>query len=109
MDFDLNAALNDYQAYTCALEARPTPAASAPPPPQPPSAAWVNSSAKRPTTYQDLPSEVIARIGDYVPVQDVMSFATVDQRFVPRYKPVLCTRDFCGEKQLGIPQQGRLM
>nr|WP_041753755.1 MULTISPECIES: hypothetical protein [Mycetohabitans] len=80
MDFDLNAALNDYQAYICALEARPTPAASAPPPPQPPSAAWVNSSAKQPTAYQDLPSEVIARIGDYVPVQDVMAFATVDRR-----------------------------
>ncbi|WP_338860080.1 hypothetical protein [Mycetohabitans rhizoxinica] len=80
MDFDLNAALNDYQTYICALEARPTPAASAPPPPQPPSAAWANSSAKRPATYQDLPSEVIARIGDYVPVQDVMAFATVDRR-----------------------------
>jgi hypothetical protein len=80
MDFDLNAALNDYQAYICALEARPTPAASAPPPPQPPSAAWVNSSAKQPTAYQDLPSEVISRIGDYVPVQDVMAFATVDRR-----------------------------
>jgi hypothetical protein len=39
MDFDLNAALNDYQTYICALEARPTPAASAPPPPQLPSAA----------------------------------------------------------------------
>ncbi|MCG1047298.1 hypothetical protein [Mycetohabitans sp. B6] len=80
MDFDLNAALNDYQTYICALEARPTPAASSPPPPQLPSAAWANPSAKRPTTYQDLPSEVIARIGDYVPVQDVMSFATVDRR-----------------------------
>lgn len=80
MDFDLNAALNDYQTYICALEARPTPAASAAPPPQPPSTAWSNPSAKRPTTYQDLPTEVIARIGDYVPVQDVMSFATVDRR-----------------------------
>ncbi|MEJ2769284.1 hypothetical protein [Mycetohabitans sp. B46] len=80
MDFDLNAALNDYQAYICALEARPTPAASAPPPPQLLSAAWANPSSKRLTTYQDLPSEVIARIGDYVPVQDVMSFATVDRR-----------------------------
>ncbi|MCG1042056.1 hypothetical protein KQH60_05550 [Mycetohabitans sp. B8] len=80
MDFDLNAALNDYQAYIYALEARPTPAASAPPPPQLPSAAWANPSAKRPTTYQDLPTEVIARIGDYVPVQDVMPFSTVDRR-----------------------------
>jgi hypothetical protein len=80
MDFDLNAALNDYQAYICALEARPTPAASASPPPQPLSAAWANPSAKQPATYQDLPSEVIACIGDYVPVQDVMSFATVDRR-----------------------------
>ncbi|MEJ2768342.1 hypothetical protein [Mycetohabitans sp. B46] len=80
MDCDLNAALNNYQAYICPLEDRPTLAASASPPLQPPSAAWANPSAKRPTTYQDLPSEVIARIGDYVPVQDVMSFATVDRR-----------------------------
>ncbi|WP_338877535.1 MULTISPECIES: hypothetical protein [Burkholderiaceae] len=34
----------------------------------------------RPTTYDDLPSELIARIGDYVPIQDVMPFATVDRR-----------------------------
>ncbi|WP_338926994.1 hypothetical protein IHE33_11175 [Mycetohabitans endofungorum] len=80
MDFDLNAALNDYQAYICALEARPTSAASAAPPPQPPNAALTPLLTKQPTTYQDLPTEVIARIGDYVPVQDVMSFATVDRR-----------------------------
>ncbi|MCG1040345.1 MULTISPECIES: hypothetical protein [Burkholderiaceae] len=80
MDFDLNAALNDYQAYICALEARPTPAASAAPPPQPSNAALTPLLTKQPTTYQDLPTEVIARIGDYVPVQDVMPFATVDRR-----------------------------
>ncbi|MCG1040136.1 MULTISPECIES: hypothetical protein [Burkholderiaceae] len=79
MDFDLNAALNDYQAYICALETRPQTAALAPPPPQPLGAAWANPSAKRPITYQDLPAEVIARIGDYVPIQDVMSFSTVDR------------------------------
>ena len=80
MDFDLNTALNDYRAYICALEARPAPASSAAPPPQPPNAALTPLLTKRPTTYQDLPTEVIARIGDYVPVQDVMPFATVDRR-----------------------------
>ncbi|WP_338910683.1 F-box protein [Mycetohabitans rhizoxinica] len=71
MDFDLNAALNDYRAYICALESCPQPAASAPP---------RQPSASRPTTYQDLPPELIERIGDYVPVQDVGNFSAVDRR-----------------------------
>ncbi|WP_337689655.1 hypothetical protein [Mycetohabitans sp. B46] len=39
-----------------------------------------HSSSTRPTTYDDLPSELITRIGDYVSIQDVMPFATVDRR-----------------------------
>jgi hypothetical protein len=80
MDFDLNAALNDSPAYICASESCPQPAASATPPPQLSSAALANPSARRPTTYQDLPSELIARIGDYIPVQDVMRLSTVNRR-----------------------------
>jgi hypothetical protein len=81
MDFDLNAALNDYPAYVCALESCPQPAASAPPPTlKPASGGLVNPSANRPTTYHDLPSELIQQIGDYVPVQDVGNFSAVDRR-----------------------------
>lgn len=80
MDFDLNAALNDYRVYICALEACPQAAPSAPPPLKSPGSALTNTSASRPTTYHDLPPELIARIGDYVPVQDVMPFSTVDRR-----------------------------
>ncbi|MCG1019982.1 F-box protein, partial [Mycetohabitans sp. B4] len=33
-----------------------------------------------PTTYHDLPPELIERIGDYVPVQDVKNFSVVNRR-----------------------------
>ncbi|MCG1048482.1 hypothetical protein KQH58_14165, partial [Mycetohabitans sp. B6] len=67
MDFDLHAALNDYQAYMCALESCPQAAASAPPPTlKPASGALANPLASRPTTYHDLPPELIQQIGDYV-------------------------------------------
>ncbi|WP_338927461.1 hypothetical protein [Mycetohabitans endofungorum] len=79
MEFDLNTALNDSPAYVCTLASVPSPTASSPPP-QPPRAAWANPRFKQPTTYQDLPTEVIARIGDYVPVQDVIPFSTVNRR-----------------------------
>ncbi|WP_338927136.1 hypothetical protein IHE33_14175 (plasmid) [Mycetohabitans endofungorum] len=81
MDFDLHAALNDYQAYMCALESCPQPAASAPPPTlKTASSGLANPSASRPTTYHDLPRELIERIGDYVPIQDVGNFSAVDRR-----------------------------
>jgi hypothetical protein len=81
MDFDLNAALNDYQAYICALELYPQAAASAPPPTlKPASGGLANPLASRPTTYHDLPLELIQQIGDYVPVQDVGNFSAVDRR-----------------------------
>ncbi|WP_338926649.1 hypothetical protein IHE33_04670 [Mycetohabitans endofungorum] len=81
MDFDLHAALNDYRAYMCALEACPQSAASAPPPILKPASGGLTSpSASRPTTYHDLPPELIQQIGDYVPVQDVGNFSTVDRR-----------------------------
>ncbi|MCG1043536.1 hypothetical protein KQH60_13740 [Mycetohabitans sp. B8] len=81
MDFDLNAALNDYQAYMRALESCPQAAASAPPPTlKPASGGLANPLASRPTTYHDLPPELIQQIGDYVPVQDVGSFSAVDRR-----------------------------
>ncbi|MCG1046048.1 hypothetical protein [Mycetohabitans sp. B6] len=80
MDFDLNAALNDYRAYICALESCPQPAASAPPLRPLSSGALINTSARRPTAYQDLPPELIERIGDYVPVQEVGNFSAVDRR-----------------------------
>ncbi|MCG1043309.1 hypothetical protein KQH60_12470 [Mycetohabitans sp. B8] len=81
MDFDLHAALNDYPAYMCALESCPQPATSAPPPTlKPASGGLANLPASRPTTYHDLPRELIERIGDYVPVQDVGNFSAVDRR-----------------------------
>ncbi|MCG1043538.1 hypothetical protein KQH60_13760 [Mycetohabitans sp. B8] len=81
MDFDLHAALNDYQAYMCALESCPQPAASALPPTlKPASGGLANPPASQPTTYRDLPRELIERIGDYVPVQDVGNFSAVDRR-----------------------------
>ncbi|WP_338861702.1 hypothetical protein [Mycetohabitans rhizoxinica] len=81
MDFDLHAALNDYQAYMRALESCPQAAASAPPPTlKPASGALANPLASRPTTYHDLPLELIQQIGDYVPVQDVGNFSAVDRR-----------------------------
>jgi hypothetical protein len=81
MDCDLNAALNDYQAYICALELYPQAAASAPPPTlKPASGGLANPLASRPTTYHDLPLELIQQIGDYVPVQDVGNFSAVDRR-----------------------------
>ncbi|MCG1048324.1 hypothetical protein [Mycetohabitans sp. B6] len=81
MDFDLNAALNDYQAYICALELYPQTAASAPPPTlKPASGGLANPLASRPTTYHGLPLELIQQIGDYVPVQDVGNFSAVDRR-----------------------------
>ncbi|WP_338910781.1 hypothetical protein [Mycetohabitans rhizoxinica] len=81
MDFDLNAALNDYQAYICALESCPQPAASALPPTlKPASGELAKPLTSRPTTYHDLPSELIQQIGNYVPVQDVENFSAVDRR-----------------------------
>ncbi|WP_338927153.1 hypothetical protein IHE33_14285 (plasmid) [Mycetohabitans endofungorum] len=81
MDFDLNAALNDCQAYMCALESCPQPAASAPPPTlKSASGGLASLPASRPTTYHDLPRELIQQIGDYVPVQDVGNFSAVDRR-----------------------------
>ncbi|MCG1041813.1 hypothetical protein KQH60_04195 [Mycetohabitans sp. B8] len=81
MDFDLNAALNDYQAYMCALESCPQPAASALPPTlKLTSGELASPPASRPTTYRDLPRELIEQVGDYVPVQDVGSFSAVDRR-----------------------------
>lgn len=80
MDFDLNAALNDSRAFICASEAYPQPTASVPSPLRPPSGVLVNLPVKRPTTYYELPLELIARIGDYVPIQDVRNFAAVDRR-----------------------------
>ncbi|MCG1038623.1 hypothetical protein KQH52_03060 [Mycetohabitans sp. B7] len=77
MDCDLHAALNNHQpAYICAQAVCPQPTALT----LSPGVALANPLAKRPTTYQDLPHEVIARIGHYVPVQDVMSFSAVDRR-----------------------------
>jgi hypothetical protein len=81
MDCDLNAALNDYQAYMRALESCPQAAASAPPPTlKRASGALANPLASRPTTYHDLPPELIQQIGDYVPVQEVGNFSAVDRR-----------------------------
>lgn len=79
MEFDLNTALNDSSAYVCTLASVPSPTAPSPSP-QPPRASWANPRFKQPTTYQDLPTEVIARIGDYLPVQDVIPFSTVNRR-----------------------------
>ncbi|PPB81016.1 hypothetical protein B0O95_1231, partial [Mycetohabitans endofungorum] len=78
MDFDLNAALNPHSSYVCAGQAGQQPAASAPP--RPSSNDALTRPPTQPTTYDDLPSELIAQIGDYVPIQDVMPFATVDRR-----------------------------
>ncbi|MCG1042899.1 hypothetical protein KQH60_10270 [Mycetohabitans sp. B8] len=78
MDFDLNALLNPFQNYAYTVDTRPKSAASAPPPP--PSGALANLPARQPTTYHDLPPELIARIGKYLPIQDVMPFSTVDWR-----------------------------
>ncbi|WP_368669307.1 hypothetical protein [Mycetohabitans sp. B8] len=75
----MNTALNYPASYLCAGQAGQQPAASTPP--QPPSDNPLTPPLPtRPTTYDDLPSELIARIGDYVPIQDVMPFATVDRR-----------------------------
>ncbi|WP_232509286.1 MULTISPECIES: hypothetical protein [Mycetohabitans] len=79
MDFDLNAALNNQQTYLCALAACPAPADSTPPPLTPSSGALAGRSATGPTTYQDLPPEVIQRIGDYVPIQDIGHFSAIDR------------------------------
>jgi hypothetical protein len=73
MDFDLNAALNDSRAFICASEAYPQPTA----PPKPPSGVLVDLPVKRPTTYYELPLELIARIGDNVPVQDCCKYFKV--------------------------------
>jgi hypothetical protein len=79
MDFDLNAALNYPASYICAGQTGQRPATSTPPRP-PSDDALTHASLTRSTTYDDLPSELISRIGDYVPIQDVTSFATVDRR-----------------------------
>ncbi|MEJ2769093.1 hypothetical protein [Mycetohabitans sp. B46] len=78
MDFDLNALLNLFQSHTYVVDTRPKPAASAPPPPS--SGVLTNLPTRQLTTYRDLPPELIARIGEHLPVQDVMSFSTVDWR-----------------------------
>ncbi|WP_338927148.1 hypothetical protein IHE33_14255 (plasmid) [Mycetohabitans endofungorum] len=80
MDFDLNAVLNDSRVFICASESYPQPTAPVPSPLRPPSGVSVNLPVKRPTTYYELPLELIERIGDYVPVQDVRNFSAVDRR-----------------------------
>jgi hypothetical protein len=80
MDFDLNAALNNQQTYLCALPTCPAPAGSTPPPLTPSSGALAKRSATGPTTYHDLPPEVIQQIGDYVPIQDMGHFSAIDRR-----------------------------
>lgn len=77
----LNATLNDYRSYIYALEVYQKPsAASMPPQHKPADVALANPPVDRPTTYNDLPPEVILRIGSHVPIQDVGSFGAVDSR-----------------------------
>ncbi|WP_368669333.1 hypothetical protein [Mycetohabitans sp. B8] len=73
--------MNDSRAYMCALESCPQPAASALPSIlKPASGRLASPLASWPATYHDLPRELIERIGDYVPVQDVRNFSAVDRR-----------------------------
>ncbi|WP_237071363.1 MULTISPECIES: F-box protein [Mycetohabitans] len=80
MDFDLNAALNNHQAYICALEACPQPAASAPPSLKPPSSALANTSASRPATYHDLPAKILQQVADHMPFDDIGNLSTVNNQ-----------------------------
>ncbi|MCG1017843.1 MULTISPECIES: hypothetical protein [Burkholderiaceae] len=81
MDLDLNAALNDYRTYVYALEVYQKPSAASMPPQQKPAdVALTDLPADRPTTYNDLPPEVILRIGSHVPIQDVGSFGAVNSQ-----------------------------
>ncbi|MCF7694673.1 F-box domain-containing protein [Mycetohabitans sp. B2] len=74
MGFDLNAALNHQQAYICVLETCPQPAAS------PPSSALVNTLTSRPTTFHDLPAEILQQVADQMPAHDIGNLATVNSQ-----------------------------
>lgn len=80
MDFDLNTTLNNYPAYICTVEACPQPAASAPPPLKLPSRALANTLASRPTTYHDLPAEILQQVADYMPPDDIGNLSAVNSQ-----------------------------
>ncbi|WP_338927086.1 F-box protein [Mycetohabitans endofungorum] len=80
MDFDLNTTLNNYPAYICTVEACSQPAALAPPPLKPPSSALANTLASRPTTYQDLPVEILQQVADYMPPDDIGNLSAVNSQ-----------------------------
>lgn len=82
MDFDLNATLMNYQNYHAVTHFRQRIAAAATPPPCPtlPASTSTDISLNKSAPYNDLPNEVILRLGSDVPIEDMGSFAAIDSR-----------------------------
>lgn len=106
MDYDSNSTINSVQTALYATESQQAgrPAAAAPPRPPgltvPASAGerpssmtgaaagsasrpmmhWATNRTSRPTTYHDLPLEIIQQLADHVPFDNIGNLSTVDRR-----------------------------
>ncbi|MEJ2767702.1 F-box protein [Mycetohabitans sp. B46] len=82
MDFDSASTLNSAQAALYAMQGQPAgrfAAAASPPPPH--LAAQASTSARqRPTTYHDLPPEILQRVAAHMSLFDIPNLSAVDKR-----------------------------
>jgi hypothetical protein len=82
MDFDPTSTANSAQVALYAMQSQQAIcSAAAAPPLTPRLAARANTYARqRPTTYHDLPPEILQRIADHMPLDDIGNLSTVDRR-----------------------------
>lgn len=82
MDFDPASTANSPQVALYAMQSQQADrSAAAAPPPSPRLAARANTSVRqRPTTYHDLPPEILQQVADHMLPDDLVNLSTVDRR-----------------------------
>ncbi|MCG1041942.1 F-box protein [Mycetohabitans sp. B8] len=82
MDFDPTSTANSAQVALYAMQSQQADrSAATAPPPSPRLAARANTSVRqRPTTYHDLPPEILQQVADHMPFDDIGNLSTVDRR-----------------------------
>ncbi|MEJ2767704.1 F-box protein [Mycetohabitans sp. B46] len=82
MDFDPTFTANSAQVALYAMQSQQADrSAATAPPPSPRLAARANTSARqRPTTYHDLPPEILQQVAGHMPFDDIGNLSTVDKR-----------------------------
>jgi hypothetical protein len=82
MDFDPTFTAHSHQVALYSMQNQQAGrSAAAVPPPSPRLAARVNTGVRqRPTTYHDLPPEILQQVADHMPFDDIGNLSTVDRR-----------------------------